>query len=247
MRRLILAAAAGLFLVSGAIAADEPKALVEKAVKAIGGAERLAKAKGYRTKGKGTIEIMGMSLEFTSDAVMDPAGRIKSEVSFEIMGHKISVIQVFDGKKGWMIFMGNVVELEGDQLKELKEEIHNRRVNTLLPLLKDKTFTFATLGETKVNGKPAQGVKVSAKGYRDIELYIDPASGLVVKTIRQAYDMQGMKEVSQDVVNSEFKEADGIKYASKAVLQRDGKKFLDLEITEYKTLENVDDSEFAKP
>jgi hypothetical protein len=163
------------------------------------------------------------------------------------MGQKFSVIQVFDGKKGWMSLMGNVMELEGDQLKELQQEAQSRQITSLLPLLKDNGFTLATIGETKVNGKPAQGVKVSAKGIRDVELYFDTATGMVVKTIRQAYDSQGMKEVSQETINSDFKDADGIKYASKLVIQRDGKKFLDIEVTEYKPLETVDDSEFAKP
>lgn len=248
MRSLVLACTAGFLVVlTSTAAADEPKELVEKGVKALGGADRLAKVKGVRTKGKGAIAIMGMNLEFTNEGVIDSKGRMRSEVSFEIMGQKFSVIQVYDGKKGWMSLMGNVMELEGDQLKELQDEIHNRRVSTLLPLLKDNTYTLATIGETKVNGKPAQGVKVSAKDRRDIELYFDPTTGLIVKTIRQAYDQQGMKEVSQETMNSEFKEAGGIKYPSKAVIQRDGKKFLDLEITEYKPLQSVDDSEFAKP
>lgn len=249
LRSLILACTAGLLLIAspGAAAPDEPKDLVEKGVKALGGADRLAKVKGLRIKGKGTIDIMGMTLDFTSDAVMDNNGRMKSEVMVEVMGQKFALIQVYDGKKGWMSLMGNVVEMEGDQLKELKEEIHSRRVNTLLPLLKDNGFTLATIGEAKVNGKPANGVKVSAKGFRDIDLYFDQASGLLVKTARQAYDTTTMKEVAQETLNSEFKDADGIKYATKAALQRDGKKFLDVEITEYKALETIDDSEFAKP
>jgi hypothetical protein len=98
-----------------------------------------------------------------------------------------------------------------------------------------------------VNGKPAQGVKVSAKDFRDVELYFDQATGLIVKTSRQVLDTQTMKEVTQETYLSEFKESGGLKHATKAVIHREGKKFLEVEVTEYKLLDSVDDSEFAKP
>jgi hypothetical protein len=45
----------------------------------------------------------------------------------------------------------------------------------------------------------------------------------------------------------EYKDFEGVKRPAKMVIERDGNKFLDLEITEIKLLEKLDDNEFQKP
>lgn len=249
MRLFLLTGVVGFFLGAGpaAQAQNEPKQLIEKAVQAAGGEEKLAKLKGYRIKAKGTLEILGMSLDFTSTGLLDLSGRIRTEVELEIMGRKFTVLQVYDGKKAWVKAMDRTMELEGDLLKEMKEQMHAGRVSFLLPLLKNDGYTLAPLGEIKVNGKPAQGVKVSAKGFRDIDLYFDQATGLLVKTAGQTLEQTTMKEVAQESVMSDFKEFDGLKQPTKVITHQDGKKFLEVEVMEYKGVAEVDNSEFAKP
>jgi hypothetical protein len=250
MRKLLLSSWAIIVLLVPAAAAradDEPKALIEKAIKAAGGEEKLAGIKALRVKSKGNIEILGQSLPFTSEGVQQLSGQLKSTVNLDFMGQNLSVIQVFDGKKGWIKVMDNVMELDGDLLKEMKQQLHNARVNTLVPLLKDKAFTLALLGEIKVNDKPALGVKVSAKDFRDMDLYFDKETGLMVKTVFQALDTTTMKEVSREMILSDFKETDGLKHATKILMNQDGKKFIEGEITEYKIVDKLDDGEFVKP
>jgi hypothetical protein len=65
---------------------------------------------------------------------------------------------------------------------EAKEQAHAGWVATLAPLKDAKRFTLATLGEIKVEDKPALGVKVSRQGPRDVDLYFDKRSGLLVRT-----------------------------------------------------------------
>jgi hypothetical protein len=251
MRTSLLSAAVfGLFLLLPypALAADdEPKVLVEKAIKAYGGEEKLAGIKAIQVKSKGTIDILGMSLEFTSNGVQQLSGQLKSEIQMEIMGNQITVVQICDGKKGWLKVADNVMELEGDLLKEMQDQVRSTRINTLVPLLKDKSYTLAPIGEVKVNGKPALGIKVSVKDHKDIDLYFDKESGMVVKLSRQALDTSTMKEVMQEVIFSDFKTTDGYKHPTKMTMNHDGRKLLDLEITEYKIVEPVKDSEFGKP
>ena len=116
-----------------------------------------------------------------------------------------------------------------------------------MPLLKDKAYTLSALKEVKVNGKAAVGVKVAAKGHKDIELYFDKDSGLQVKTVRVSLDPQTMKDVSYEVIYSDIKEFNGVKHATKALVNQDGKKYMEMEITEFKALDKVDEKEFAKP
>lgn len=251
MRKSLLAASAlALCLLSGPTARaadDEPKALVEKAIKAYGGEEKLAGIKAIRIKSKGNIDVLGQTIAFTSNGVQQLTGQVRNEITLDIMGQQLTILQICDGKKGWFRLMDNTMELEGDLLKEMQAQAHSTRVTTLVPLLKDKAFTLAPLGEVKVKGKPALGVKVTAKDQRDIDLYFDKETGLIAKVARQAFDSNTMKEVMQEMIFSDFKETDGLKHATKVLMNHDGKKLLELDITEYKLIDKLDASEFAKP
>ena len=55
------------------------------------------------------------------------------------------------------------------------------------------------------------------------------------------------KEVTQEVLYSDYKEVDGIKHPMKITINRDGDKCLDGETTDLKLVEKLDESEFAKP
>lgn len=240
----------GLLLVGAQRASaqnNDPKPIIEKAIKAHGGEDKLAKLQAYRAKMKGTLELMGLSLDFTSEGLMTMRNRMKTEITFEIMGNKLSVIQVFNGEKGWMKIGDDAKDVDEDHLKEMKEEGHSVRVGSLVPLLKDKAYILAYLGEAKVNEKPAVGVKVSAKGFREIDLWFDKDSGLLVKSVRPTFDLTARKEVMKETYLSDYKDADGMKHAGKVRIDQDGKKLLEGEVTEYKILDKADDNEFAKP
>ena len=59
--------------------------------------------------------------------------------------------------------------------------------------------------------------------------------------------MMSGDDVSQDVFYSDYKEVDGIKRAMKTKILRDGKKFLEMETSDFKPVEKLDDKVFAKP
>ena len=226
---------------------DAARAIVEKAVKAYGGADKLAAVKAVRIKSKGSLEANGQAFDYVNDALHSLAGKTRSDLRLDFGGQQISIIQVCDGMKAWTNINGTVEELNGDPLKEQKQQAYHARISTLVPLLRDPAFTLAPLGEIKVNGKPAVGVKVAAQDQADVEIYFDAATGLIAKWAFQAYDRIGKKEAAREVFPSDYKDADGLKYARKVLVHLDGKKFLDSEVTEYKALDAVDDSEFAKP
>ena len=47
--------------------------------------------------------------------------------------------------------------------------------------LRDADFQLSPAGEVKVNDRPALGLRVSRKGWPDVNVYFDKESGLVVK------------------------------------------------------------------
>ena len=125
-------------------------------------------------------------------------------------------------------------------------QLHAENVQTLVPLLRDKAYRLHALGEMKVGGRPAVGVRVESRGHKDVNLYFDKKTGLLAKVERRALDDAG-KEVTEESFCSGYKDVGGVKLPMKVVVQHDGKKFLEMEFSEYRFLDKLDDSEFARP
>src|SRR6516164_6558528 len=188
MRTVLLSAlAAGLSLGWGerVAAADEPRALIEKAVKAQGGAELLGRRSASQCTMKGSLHVGGMSFPFTGVILSQPGGALRYTMNLTVSGNQVGITQVINANKGWRKLSGvgdtRVEELDQNSLDEMKQSRYFDRVGSLLPLLKDKSFTLKALGELKVQDQPALGVQVSSKGQPDVKLYLHKTTGLLVK------------------------------------------------------------------
>lgn len=223
----------------------ELKALLDKAIKAHGGAEKLTKLMAGTSKFKGKMNFMGNELDVTGEVAMQLPDRLKVDIGFEVMGQKFQVVQVFNRDKGWLSVNGMTMDLDKDMVAESKESMHAFRVQQLVPL-KDKAFKLQPLGEIKVGDRTVHGILVSHEGRRDVNLYFDKEKALLLKVETRAKDMNN-NEVSQETLYADYKEADGLPYPAKVTVKQDGKPFMDMEITENKPAEKLDDSVFAKP
>src|SRR5437868_11733886 len=105
MTRLIGAAAA-IVLVVGPGRADDKDvtAVLDKAVKALGGEEKLAKVKAAAWTGKGTITIMGGDNAITTRTTVQGLDHFRQEFEGEFGGSKIQGVTVLAGDKGWRRF-----------------------------------------------------------------------------------------------------------------------------------------------
>jgi hypothetical protein len=138
--------------------------------------------------------------------------------------------------------------LDEDAVAEAKEDLHAGRVETLVPLLKDKRFELSPLGGAKVGDHETAGVRVAHKGHRDIKLYFDKKTGLLLKNERVIKDqMLGGQERTQETLHSDYRDVSSVKQPMKLVIRRDGEKHLEAEVTNFQTGEKVDDAVFAKP
>jgi hypothetical protein len=225
---------------------DDSRALIDKAIKAHG-ATRLAKVKAIQFKGKGKINVEGMEIAFTADISEQFPDKQKLVVDAEINNMNFTFTQVFNGKKGWKGITGMIKPLDKEEVKEAREQIHVEEVATLLPL-KGKGYKLSPLGEAKVGDHDTVGVQVSRKGFRDVNLYFDKKTHLLRKAEYRAFDESSKKEVTQEKLLSGYKDTDGFKAPSKMLVNNDGKKFMEIEITEMTLLETpLEASVFAKP
>jgi hypothetical protein len=176
-----LAAALVPALAAAAPAQDDPRPVIEKAVKALGGEEVLGRRGAVHSKvkasfvglpGGGAVPGIDLSGEMWSQP---GAQRMAMVISFG--GQKITMTRVTRDGKGWMQQDGTVTDLPAAELEEEKQSEYVDRVLGLLPLLKDKGFTLKGLGKQKVDGADLVGVRVSSAGRPDVSIWFDPESG----------------------------------------------------------------------
>jgi hypothetical protein len=224
---------------------DGTPALIDKAIKAHGGTEKLTEKKATQAKSKGTLELGG-GIEFTQEVSIQ-GGKFKEAMQLQVAGKQVNVTTVFDGTKGWLkVNDDEAKELDGKTLDEIKEAAYAARVGRLV-FLKDKSIELSPLGEVQVNDRPAVGVKVTSKGHRDLNVFFDKATGLLAKAERRVVDLMNGTEVTEERIVKEYQDVGGMKVAKRVLVNRDGKKFMEIEVVEAKLLDNLDDSEFAKP
>jgi hypothetical protein len=224
-------------------AADRAAALavIEKAVKAQGGADGLTRAAVAGREGKGTVSVPGSEATFTTEEVYN----LPMQSRVKIDGNKIRIVQVLNGDRGWKLSAGGgAIEMDRASLTWTQEEAYVWWLATLAPLLKDG-FELDVLPATKVNGRPASGVKVTARDRPDVSLYFDTESGLLVKIARRA--KEAGVPVDKEYSYSDYKDVDGVKVPGKEVIHINGRKFSEVQYSDYKFLRKPDESAFARP
>lgn len=226
--------------------AADARALVEKAIKAHGGLDNLEKFPASTTKFKGTFHGMGEAIPMTGEISTQGKDKARLDVEVSAGGQKFRIVNVIAGDKGWTKFGDDTKELSKDELTEAREQTYVGWISTLAPL-KDKQFTLSTIGELKVENRPALGVKVVSKGRRDVDLYFDKETGLLVKSETRVKLDGSDQEVTEESFPSEYKEVQGTKQASKFSVKRDGKLYMEGEVTDMQLSDKLDASIFDKP
>jgi hypothetical protein len=239
---LILAA---LEAVRAADQADA-RAIIDKGIQAVGGADKLSRFKASTAKTKGKFYGLGEGIDFNGETAAQPPHQIKMVSEVDINSMKFARIQVVNGDKGWIRMMETTEEMDKDQFATARQEVYANWITTLLPL-KSPEFQLSVVGDAKVGDRPAVGIRVSHKSHRDINLYFDKEKGLLLKAEGQVRDMQSGQEVAQETVFSDYKSVEGIQRPHKITVKREGKLFVEADVEDIQLLDKLDDSVFSKP
>jgi hypothetical protein len=224
----------------------DANAILDKAIKALGGEEKLSKVKTATWRGKGTITIMGNDSEIITQTTVQGLDHFRQEFELEFGGNKVKGVTVLAGDKGWRKFGDNAMEMDNDAVANEKRSVYLTVIPlTILPL-RGKGFKVESIGEENVGGKPALGIKVIGPDGKDFRFYFDKEKGLPLKIVAKVADFMG-NELTQETTYSDFKEMGGIQKAMKIESKRDGEKFLELQLTEFKVQDKVDSKTFAEP
>jgi hypothetical protein len=229
-------------------AQDRATEVIERAIKAQGGEEKVAQLRTMRIKVEGTAELAPGQprVALIVEDTWQMPDRYKSTSTVSLGGQKITQTQVIDGDKGWVQVGSTIQDMPKESLAEMKEQKYGEDLDRL-GFRNDKGVELSLIDEVKVDGKPAVGLLVKSRGHRDVKLYFEKETGLLAKREHKVLDPATGKEVVQEVVFADYQEKDGLKHYKSITLYRDGKKLIEAKVTGIEFLKKLDAKVFAKP
>lgn len=248
MRRspaILLATAIGLVATYSRADETQVNQVLDKAIKALGGQEKLAKATAFTWKAKGKITIEGNDNEFHGESTVQGIDHFHSTFEGEFNGNPFKALTVLSGDKGWRRF-GQMQEMNPDAVKNERRTVYLMVVPTILLPLKSKDFKVQSVADDKINGKPVAALKITGPDGKDFTLLFDKESGLPVRLVASVVGWMG-EEYVQEVNYSDYKEFGGLKRPTKISVKRDGEPFLSQEVSDFKVLDKVPADTFAEP
>ncbi len=243
MRRFLGTAFAALFyLVSGSLVrADEPPAaaaVLDKAINALGGSEKLAKAEAFSWKAK--WKEKGRINAYECQVTMQGLDHRRLEV---VDGPRHAIL-VVSGNEGWHTVTGRTWKMNGFAIAVEKQDIYLQTIPiTLLPI-KTKGLKYWVADDAKVGDKLAAVMKIRGPDGKEFTLYFDKDSGLPIKEIAKMPAVFA-DEYAMEATFLDYKDFDGIKKATRIEIKDTGELSRVLEVTEFKVLDKVAPETFS--
>lgn len=243
----LLAALLAVVLVPMTLPAQQTaRSVIEKAIEAHGGKARLSALRSERVKLKGTLHVGSAQMPFTNEQSVQLPAQYRSVVTIDDGSKSHSVVHLLDGDKATILLDGQPQQVTGTQLSQIKQTLQLEQALRLVPLLNEHEFNLQLLPEVRYNNLSFVGVRVTGKSQRDLKLFFDGASGLLVKTEHRLDGAAG-KDVIQEAFYADYRNLGGHLRAGKVVVLRDGKKVMDAELVTAQRVERIDPSEFTRP
>jgi hypothetical protein len=227
---------------SAYLRADAPKdarAVIDRAIQAAGGREKLEPFQSMTWKTTGTFYGMGQGMPYSGKYTVELPNKFRLEITDVFT-------QVVNGDKGWMKAGEEVQDMPKEMLDEMKESVYFTSATRLLSL-DGKEFKLTLKDGAKVDDRPTQAVVVSHPGHRDITLYFDNDSGLLVKSESQVKSAEHEgKMVKAETWYKDYRDVQGAKLPGKMVVHRDGEQYIEQENQDQKPGKPPENT-FTKP
>lgn len=237
MKKMLLSVCA-LFL-AFSLSAQTADEIIDKHIKAMGGAEKLKAIQTVKATGK--MKVGPMELPIT----LIKARPDRMRMDFTVQG--MTGTQAFDGTTGWLVmpFMGKKEpeKMSEDMLKDMRDEAD---FDGPLVDYKSKGNKVEYLGKEDVQGSPAYKLKVTTKQGTESTQYFDAETYLTIKTEGKR-KIQG-QEVESETTIGDYKEVDGMLFPhsmeSKAKGAQGGQS---ITVEKYELNAKVDPASFKMP
>ncbi len=246
-RSMLLVGMAVVLGASGRYArADQPtpEQIIDKAIRAHGGEDRLKVLTGFYLKDRVTYD---KGPNWNYETTVDLPLRYRSEMKVGSEG-KPRVI-VIDGDQGWFKTGDEVISYPPTFLDSMRKHtipyLGPRSILRLRDRQKNPQCHFSTVGECTIDGHQAVGLRMKLEGGSQQTWYFDKESGLVLKQETRTANFEGEDTVTVTTF-ADYQTFDGFPIARKETSERDGKPSSTMDLIDFKVV-TPSQGAFTKP
>lgn len=222
-----------------------PRAILDKAIEAHGGAANLKRFQALKVTGKGKLHSGDRVIPYDGEFACQWPDRTWFSIKFETQQRKYHLVGAINGVRGWSTANG-IKERDIDaEIAEEREMLHADWIGSLRAML-DHPIPIAYAGEARIEGQAAVGITVSDEGHRPVKLFFDKKSGLLLKSEAQAKDPESHQEYAYEEIYSDYRTVQGLKFAMRTKVLKKGKLYSERERMQVTPLEKLDERLFAE-
>jgi len=216
---------------------QDARTIIARAIRAVGGQDILARYGARTWKERAVFHGADGDEQYEASY----AAKWPDKLRVDIGDFTLAV----NGDKGWVGTKGDTRSMTPEELEEHREGTYSAWVQSLVSLRKTE-FKLSVLGNTKVAGRPTNGVKVRHQGHFDVDMYFDGETGLLAMTQTRFKEAKSGREVEQEIILGGYRDEAGIRTPTTVSIRREGKLVIEATL-EMKYVEGLDERLFAKP
>lgn len=215
----------------------EARALLERAIAAQGGFERVAQIRDTYTKSRGSIFQGGRESKRDDELWVKLPNKLR--LQFKFPGGE--ALLIYDGVQVWLQFGGQVRDYTAQALEDVREAIE---LDPLLMLwnIAREGHKFELLGKDQVEGQEVQIVRVTNEQGKSAECYFDLKRFVPLKIVTQTAEGKRRERLLSD-----YRRVEGfwVPFVQKEL--EDQEPISNFEVLEFKVNTGVGDEQFEKP
>jgi len=199
-----------LLLLVGEASAEEPRAILDRALQAHGGAARLEQTKKGHLKAKSEGNQVNVPFRLEIEEWFDLPSRYKRIKTGSINEKPFHREDGTTEKESWAREGSGPISTFSVQLPMSVTE-HWHAILASLLLLRDKDVQFKSLPDETKDGRALVGFHATSRQVEG-DFFFDKSTGLLAKTQRTKQNPQGSQEVIADTSYDDYREVQGIQY-----------------------------------
>jgi hypothetical protein len=225
---------------------DESTTLLDRAIRAQGGNAKLSQAQGATFHIKGTIGPEGNTFTLSGDIAAQAVDQVRCLLTFSFNPGLMATLTITP-RTVWEKGKIEAREIGNPEQAIIRDIFRTIRLSQNLTLLRGKDVTLSHLGESRIYNRGAVGLKVATRGRPDVDLFFDKETALPLRAEVRVTERGEANEVVYAFFFADYKEVDGVKCASKITVKRDNHPVAEMEFSDFKFQEKLDETLFAKP
>jgi|SRR5438128_2874446 len=221
---------------------DSPRVLLDRAIAATGGAERLGALRAFEWHGRAVATVGGRRLDLIGLWRLQPPDSAIVTTTPAGQPPESARSLIIAGKRGWTQVNGAVTPLATEVLAHERDQFYLYHLMRLVPV-KGKGFRLSRLEDDSLR-RPR--LRVSRTGRPDVDLSFD-AAGNLAGLADSVTDPLVHERVRQEVRLSGQLQVAGVRWPRRITIAWNGKPYFDLEIIDVRPLAQLVDPALRGP